>query len=193
MAEKEDEKKNIKEKDENQGQTNQPRSKTGILTWIIMAVIILTLTGSGYVVGRLFAGSGLMQKAEPTVKETQKEKSPSDGSATNSKDTWYYDLEPIVANLNEPGAMRYVRASITMQINASWEKIKAETILELQKPRLRSWLAIYLASLTTEDATGPQNLRRIQLEILDAFNEILFQDARPQIKQILFKEGLAIQ
>lgn len=193
MADKEDKKKKTDEKPTTEDKSNVSTTKTGILTWIIMAVIILTLTGSGYVVGRLFAGSGLMQKNETNAKETQKETTPSDASTADSKETWYYDLDPIVANLNEPGATRYIRASITMQINASWDKIKAETILELQKPRLRSWLAIYLASLTTEDATGDKNLRRIQLEILDAFNQILFPDARPQIKQILFKEGLAIQ
>lgn len=205
MADKEDKKKNNEEKKKTENKPDQPKNKTSLLTWIIMAVIVITLTASGFVVGRLFAGPASTQQIESNAKEAPNENSKaetSDHSKEASKEldaaaktdgTWYYDLDPIVANLNEPGAMRYVRVSITLQINSSWEKEKAENILELQKPNLKNWLAIYLASLTTNDATGDKNLKRIQLEILDAFNGILFPDAKPQIKQVLFKEGLAIQ
>jgi flagellar basal body-associated protein FliL len=63
---------------------------------------------------------------------------------------------------------------------------------EEKKPTLTNWLTIYLAGLTLEDIRGDKNLRRIQSQILDAFNEQLFPDAKPQIKHILFKE-FAIQ
>ena len=80
-----------------------------------------------------------------------------------------------------------------MEISTDWEKSTGEIFIEEKKPRLKNWLAIYLASLTLEDARGDKNLKRIQLQILDAFNEMLFPDAKPQIKRILFKEGFAIQ
>jgi flagellar basal body-associated protein FliL len=210
MADKE-EKKNTDEKNKSKDQPTH--KKTGLITWIIMAVIIVALTASGYVVGKLFAGSSTPAQQQPAEKAAPKEaahapkekkeasKEESHGSKEGTKteasngpnDTWYYDLDPIVANLNEPGAMRYIRVSITLQINSTWPRQEAESILEMQKPNLRSSLAIYLASLTTDDATGDKNLKRIQLQILDTFNEILFPDSKPQIKQILFKEGLAIQ
>jgi len=57
---------------------------------------------------------------------------------------------------------------------------------------LKNWLTIYLASLTLEDIRGDTNLKRIQTQIKDAFNEKLFPDSKPQIEHVLFKE-FAIQ
>ena len=53
---------------------------------------------------------------------------------------------------------------------------------------MTNWLTIYLASLSLGDIRGDKNLRRIQSQITDAFNEILFPDAKPQIENVLFKE-----
>ncbi|GAH72149.1 unnamed protein product, partial [marine sediment metagenome] len=112
--------------------------------------------------------------------------------AVGSQKTWYYELEPVVANLDVPGITRYVRAAITLEISAEVDQEKGIAFLEEKKPVLTNWLTIYLASLTLEDIRGDRNLRRIQSQILDSFNEKLFPDARPQIKHILFKE-FAIQ
>ena len=59
-------------------------------------------------------------------------------------------------------------------------------------PILTNWLTIYLASLGLEDIRGDRNLKRIQAQILDAFNDQLFPDEKPKIKRILFRE-FAIQ
>ena len=59
-------------------------------------------------------------------------------------------------------------------------------------PILTNWLTIYLASLSLEDIRGDRNLKRIQIQILDAFNEQLFPNQKPKIKRVLFKE-FAIQ
>ncbi len=81
-----------------------------------------------------------------------------------------------------------------MEMSSGWlEEPEGKPILDEKQFLLKNWLAIYLASLTIEDARGDRNLKRIQLQILDAFNETLFPDAKPQIKRILFKEGFAIQ
>jgi flagellar basal body-associated protein FliL len=53
---------------------------------------------------------------------------------------------------------------------------------------LKNWLTIYLSSQTIEDIGGDKNLRRIQSQILDAFNERLFPNTKPKIKEVLFKE-----
>ena len=69
---------------------------------------------------------------------------------------------------------------------------KGTAFIEEKKPILTNWLTIYLAGLSLEDIRGDRNLKRIQSQIVDAFNEKLFPDAKPQIKTILFKE-FAIQ
>ncbi len=177
---------NVEKKDE----PKQGKTGIGIVTWVILAVIVAICAGSGLLLGRLFAGP---DKPQTQSSQTDQPTSPEmDDLAENSKGIWYYDLEPVVANLDEPGVTRYVRATVTLEISSALEQSKGEKLLEEKKPILTNWLTIYLAGLTLEDARGDRNLKRIQLQILDAFNETLFPDAKPLIKHVLFKE-FAIQ
>jgi len=198
MANADDTKNKEKQEDAKAESTDEKPSSSGLLPWIIMAVAVVLCAGAGLGLGRLFAGSSTPQRAEQ-AKLTQPEDLKVDvpdltgsGKLPNQK-TWYYELEPVVANLDVPGITRYVRAAITLEISAEMDKQKYTVFLdEEKKPILTSWLTIYLASLTLEDIRGDRNLRRIQSQILDSFNEKLFPDARPQIKHVLFKE-FAIQ
>ena len=174
----------------------KPEKKTsggGILQWIIMAVVVTLCAAAGLGLARLFADSTTSEKTEssqqdqPTQPEGVKPEA-TDLSARDSQKAWYYDLKPVVANLDEPGVTRYVRAALTLEINHQVDESKGIDFLEQKNPLLTNWLTIYLASLSLEDIRGDRNLKRIQLEILNAFNERLFPDARPQIKKVLFRE-----
>ena len=178
---------------ENKNESKQAAAGIGIVTWAVLAVIVALCAGSGFLLGRLFAGSAEPQTQSSQADESTSSKNPEmAGSAMNSENSWYYDLEPVVANLDEPSVTRYVRVIITLEISAALGQVECEKLLEEKKPILTNWLTIYLASLTLEDTRGNRNLKRIQLQILDAFNEKLFPDAKPQIKHVLFKE-FAIQ
>jgi len=193
-----------KQEDSKTEETDKKTSAGGFLQWIIMAVVVAVCAGAGLGLGRLFAGSGKAQPAETSQQSAGR--LPADQSAQpeglktdvpnltgdDSKKSWYYDLEPVVANLNEPGATRYVRAALTLEISSEVNEKKGTGFLEEKKPLLTNWLTIYLAGLSIEDIRGDKGLKRIQSEVLDAFNERLFPDSRPQIKKILFKE-FAIQ
>lgn len=195
MAEADDNKAQEDPQVKENNESKQDGAGIGIVTWVIMAVIVVLCAGAGLLLGRLFASSSKPEATESSqTGETVHPESPEAGdSATDSRNSWYYDLEPVVANLDVPGVTRYVRATITLEISSALEQEKGEKLLEEKKPPLKDWLAIYLASLTLEDARGDRNLKRIKLQILDAFNEMLFPDARPQIKRILFNEGFTIQ
>ncbi|MHC4076187.1 MAG: flagellar basal body-associated FliL family protein [Planctomycetota bacterium] len=174
-------------------ESKETAAKIGILTWVILAVIVVLCAGSGFLLGQLFASPDEPETQSPQIDEVAPPESPqAENSLENAQNSWYCDLEPVVANLDEPGVTRYVRVSITLEISSALERVKGEKLLEEKKPVLTNWLTIYLAGLTLEDARGDRNLKRIQSQILDAFNERLFPDARPQIKHILFKE-FAIQ
>ena len=183
------------QKDSNAEKTDEKTSGGGALPWIIMAVTVLVCAGAGLGLGRLFAGSPTPQTDEPPAQKVSAPiedlKTDAD-STTDTPKAWYYDLDPVVANLDVPGVTRYVRASLTLEISPEIDKEKGSIFFEEKKPLLTNWLTIYLASLTLEDSRGNRNLKRIQSQILDAFNERLFPDAKPQIKNILFKE-FAIQ
>ncbi len=186
------------QKDSEDQSSDKKASGGGILLWIILAVVIALCAGAGFGLSRLLAGSRTPATgAEPTQQDESaqakdlKADAP-DLSGGDSRKSWYYSLESVVANLNEPGVTRYVRATITLEINPEVDEKKGTAFLEEKNPLLTNWLTIYLAGLGLEDIRGDRNLKRVQSQILDAFNEKLFPDAKPQIKHILFKE-FAIQ
>lgn len=198
MADADQSKEPEKQKKAEQESSPKKNSKLG-LHWVIMAAVVIACAGLGFGLGRLFAGSGRSRATETSPSHSatpdQPENSKSDVPDLAGKDshkTWYYDLEPVVANLNEPGVTRYIRVSLTLQINSEVAQKKGIAYLEEKKPVLTNWLTIYLAGLSLEEIRGDRNLKRIQSYICDAFNEKLFPDAKPQIRRILFKE-FAIQ
>jgi len=176
--------------EENLEKTDGKVRRNRVAHWIIVAVVVVVCSGGGFALGRLFAPAHT-SGAEETNQEDKLVQTVDlnvDDSATDSKKVWYYNLEPVVACLDEPGITRYVRATLTLAIDSQMDKKKAVALIEDKKPLLINWLTIYLASLSLEDVRGDENLMRIQSQILDAFNEIVFPDTKPQIRRILFKE-----
>ena len=180
---------------ENEAQkSDKETSGSGILQWIIMAVVVLICAGAGFGLGRLFAGYGQPQSPLPSQQTEPApippaQKTAEDTPAENSKGIWYYnDLEPVAANLNVPNATRYVRVTLTLEISSDLAEEQGRKLLDAKKPALKNRLTLYLASLSIEDCTGTKNLMRIRSEILDAFNQELFPDSKPQIRKIYLKE-----
>jgi len=190
------EKESEKQEEPQQEKSDKKTLAGGYLQWIIMAVVVVVCAGAGFGLARLFGGSAsggppVAAPAEAGAESTDTQVANATGSTTDSQsnsDGWYYDFEPVVANLNEPGVTRYIRVALTLQISTQLDQKKGTALLEEKKPLLKSWLTIYLASQSLEDIRGDRNLRRIQSEILDAFNEKLFPDAKPKVRNVLFKE-----
>jgi flagellar basal body-associated protein FliL len=175
-----------------------------IVPWIIIAAIVLVAAGAGVGLGRLFAGNSKPKSAEEAAssKEPTAEAEPAakhgaakqaeqlkpDKPGAAKEDSWYYNLDPVVANLDEPGATRYVRAALTLEMSPEISEEKGTAFLEQKKPLLTNLLTIYLAGLNIEATRGDKNLKRIQSDICDTFNERLFPNGKPLIKRILIKE-----
>ena len=184
-----------REQEEQQG---EPKAESGgkkasrgrFLPWVIIAVVVVLFAGAGFGLGRLFAGFGTTETAGSSEQDqsVKVEDLTVAGSATGSQKTWYYHLDPVVSNLNVTNVTRYVRASLILEISSGMDGKKGAVFLDEKKPILTNWLTIYLASLSLEDIRGDRNLKRIQSQVLDAFNEKLFPDSKPQIKNVLFKE-----
>ena len=185
----------IKEQDEQEEQKDPKAEKSDkksliarFLPWIIMVVVVLICAGAGLSVGRLFAGSDTPEATESDSKPDEPTQADNLKADDDSAKVWYYDLDPVVANLNEPSVTRYVRATLTLEMSADMSEKKGTIFLDEKKPILINWLTVYLSSLTLEDVRGDNNLRSIQSHIRDAFNEELFPDSKSQIKKVLIKE-----
>lgn len=194
MADTDEEKKNDEEvaedaKPEKEEQAGKTGTKTGLVAWIIMTVVVVILAGSGFVLGRLFAGSSSPQNDESSQEDAQPKDATKDDSKIDSKETWYYnELESVVVNPDEPGATRFIRVGLILEISAALEEEIATKLIEAKKPLLINWLNLYFKSLTLGEMENDRDMKRILTQTCDSFNEILFPDAKPQIKKILIKE-----
>ena len=106
--------------------------------------------------------------------------------------SWYYDLDPVVVNLNDPGVTRYVRISLTLEVSSAMDEKEGRPFLDQKKPLMKHWLTLFLSNQTIEDARGEKNLMRMQTQISDTLNNGLIPGGKPRIKNVLFKE-FAIQ
>jgi flagellar basal body-associated protein FliL len=194
MADEDDIKNQEQEAQEDSKEDTGDKKASGfpILLIIIMIIVAIICACAGFGLGRLFGSTLATETARiPQNKSTEPTDltaNPSDLNGAESKGTWYYHLEPIVANLDKPSVTRYVRVTLIMEVDAQIDKKKGTAFIEDKKPLLTNLLTIYLASLSLDEIRGDKNLKRIQSQLVDNFNEKLFPDAKPQIKRILFKE-----
>ena len=196
MADTEDTKEQNPQED-TKTEKSEKKSLIGRLLPIVIIVLVMGLcAGAGVGLGRLLAGPNSTQASESSPNEdepVQTDIIESDSnSEDNSEDVWYYDLESVVANLNEPNVTRYVSTSITLQISSDLSEKKGRDLFDQKIPILTDWLTVYLAGLSLEDIRGDKNLKKIQSQILNAFNDKLFPDSKPMIKHILFR-NFAVQ
>lgn len=169
--------------------------KIGILTWVIMAVVILALSGSGFLLGRLVAGSTGSDPALDPAAQADGEGQNADASEGEadgeppSSDTWYYDkLDSVVVNPDEPGATRFVRVGLILELSATVTDEQAEELVTKKKPLLINWLNLYFKGLSLDQMEDEKDMNRILAEITDAFNEILFPNSTPLLKRSLIRE-----
>lgn len=181
------------EKNEQKQQEAAPTEETKggsamkkLLPYFIIAGVVLTASVGGFALAQLLAG--------PTIEPEQPEETTAqnfddflDAKVDESK-TWVHELTPVVANLDEPGVTRYVRATIAIEFSADMDPVRGQTYVEEKSSILIDWLNTYLAGLSLEQVRGTNNLERIKQEVRDHFNELLFPDTKPYVVRILLKE-----
>ncbi len=165
------------------GETGQEGK--GILLRLLVPVGIVVLSaGAGYLVTRL---TSAQTSASPS-QAAAGEESPAPAKGQDGKDEYtYYDLAPIIVNLNEPRLARYIRATLTLVIRKDDYETAAETIEE-KLPALRGWLILYLSDCSLAEVRGAANLNRILRDIQDSLNDRLWPNDRPLIVRVEYKE-----
>jgi flagellar basal body-associated protein FliL len=161
-----------------------------LIQWVIMAGSIVALAVVGFFVGGKMGNVPAPEKTE-TAAEAPGQTTPDlmiDDPKKASAKGWYYDLEPVATNLSDPGSTRYVRAVLTLEISPEVDKTKGTQFLDEQKPVIANILNIYFAGLAIEDINSDKDMRRIQYELLETFNDTLYKGSKPMIQEILFRE-----
>jgi len=191
MADKDETKEQEKREDSKAEKSDEKPSRGRFLQLIIIIVVVVLFAGAGFALARLLAGFGTTETAAPSEQGQSVQVEglkATDSAAADSQKTWYYNLEPVVANLNVPEVTRYVRVSLILEISPEVSEKEGVAFIDERKPILTNWLTLYLSSLCLEDIRGDRNLKKIQSQLLDTFNEKLFPNSKPQIKSVLFKE-----
>ena len=201
MAEEQDQ---AQEQEQTEGQTADQDSKdqeagkkkSKAVTWSIMGGIVLVFALAGFFLGKILVDT---LQTDPMIETdvadtSQNQESLKDDLNDDDKNkTWFYkDLAPVVANLDEPGATRYIRVALTLEVYEKLAVKEGTPLIEEKTPLLRDWLTKYLASLSLDDARGEKNIRRVQADVVEAFNQILFPNGQPRIARVLLQE-FAIQ
>jgi len=179
--EQEDKKEASKEKGESSG--------LGLSTYLIAAGIFLATAVGGFSLAQLI-GPNSLQPSEAKASEEKVETFDEmiENTSGDAK-IWYYDIEPpILANLNEPGVTRMLRAAITIELSPKMSQEKGEKFLKDKTRILRGFSTTYLAELTLEQVRGSRNLTRIQNELKEHFNELLFPESKSYVTGVIFRD-----
>jgi flagellar protein FliL len=165
---------------------------SGSKVWIIAAAIAVVSAGGGFGISRLSANSSMnvFKHSAPAPAREATEAKPSlkkEGAGAETA-TWYFKLEPVVANLDEPGALRYIRVAVYLEMDGSAKQEESQKFMEEKKPQLVNWLQLYLAGRSLEEAKGEKNLKAMQAQILEGFSQILFPNEKSLVKSVLFGE-----
>jgi flagellar basal body-associated protein FliL len=168
--------------------TGIPAKGKGIFVWLILAIVVLAGGVGGLAISVMMKGSasGEPNKTEAASVEPMYDPLP---VKTEIQKSWLFTkMDSIVANLDEPGVMRYVRVSVVLQISPKVDSIRGEVYLEEKKIVLQDWMTTYLAGLSLEDVRGSRNLTRIKRDMLDKFNKLLFGPDKAYVEKVLFME-----
>jgi flagellar basal body-associated protein FliL len=135
-----------KENTQNEQQQNSEKStsKSSLSFWLILGAIIFVCALAGMVAGSFIAKS----KTPPKTEDQPAEKSAIELNDNPDAKCWFYDIDPVTANLDEPSVTRYIRTVITLEISPKIEQEKAQQFIDEKKPVIKDWLTIYLASQT---------------------------------------------
>jgi flagellar FliL protein len=93
----------------------------------------------------------------------------------------------LVVNLVEPRMQRYLRIKIAILADADAEE-EVTNLLTKQKAEVKSKLIGYLVGKDIKDVSGTVGVNRLQRELLERVEDVLYPDGHSQIRAILFEE-----
>jgi len=163
----------------------------GMFLWAIVGSMLVAGSIGGFALAQLLAGSDPTPPPSTEPAPAVPTKSFDDLLAASPADTaaWPFDIkDAIIANLDEPGVTRYLRVSITLLLSPDVDPEKGQAYLEKKELLLRDSLHAYFADLSLEDVRGRRNVERIKRQVQNLFNELLFPESKPYVREVYFRE-----
>jgi flagellar protein FliL len=95
----------------------------------------------------------------------------------------------VAVNLADERMTRFLRVKIALECEHSAEA-KLHEMIEKNKASLKSWAIGHLAGKTLKEVSGTVAIHRLQREMLERFDEMLFPNGESPLKAVLFEEYL---
>ncbi|MBP3960900.1 flagellar basal body-associated FliL family protein [Gemmata sp. G18] len=154
-----------------------PRKKSRKL---VLIVVCLAAIVGGAVVP--MAMGGALPFGKPAA---EKEK----GKSSKSKEskTAIVPFGEVTVNLVEERQQRYLRLKIAILVEAEAEK-EATDLVTKKKAAVKSAMIGHLAGKNTKDVSGSVGVQRMQRELLERIEEVLYPDGNSRIRAVLFEE-----
>jgi flagellar protein FliL len=153
-----------------------PKKKSSKAVWIVVCLIAV---GGGYLYSNLSASSA-------TDKAKEKDEKPKKHAA-HSGHRATVPFGDVVVNLAEERMTRYIRVKIVLEVDEKSELVAVEHIAK-HKAAMKSWLISHLASKRLTEVAGSVGVNRLQREILERFDEMLYPEQEDRLLGVLFEE-----
>jgi len=106
---------------------------------------------------------------------------------TKAENTVAVPFGDVVVNLAEERMSRYLRVKIALKVDAEDEKT-ATALVTKHKAAMKSKLISHLAGKSLKDVSGSVGVNKLQREILERFEDILYPDGESKLRDVLFEE-----
>ncbi len=93
----------------------------------------------------------------------------------------------VVVNLSEDRLQRYLRVKVAVLVEAEAEK-ETTDLLTKKKAAVKSAMIAHLAGKSLKDVSGSVGVTRMQRELLEKFEDVLYPDGNSRLKSVLFEE-----
>jgi flagellar protein FliL len=139
------------------------------------------------VVGVVFAGAGaaipMFVNVPALFAKSKADKAKEHGEAK----TVIVPFSDVVVNLVDPRMQRYLRVKIAVLVDAEAEE-EVTALLNKHKAAVKSKLIGHISGKEIKDVSGTVGVNRLQRELLERFEDVLYPDGHGQIRAILFEE-----
>ncbi len=151
-------------------EATEEKPKKKVFLFAIIGALVVVIAGGGFFAYKTFLAPKPAVNAE---EHTQKEPEEKEGEM--------FALEPFVVNLADPKGKRYLKVTITMELESPEAAAKAERLV----PKMRDMVIMMLTSLSFEEVMTPEGKIKVRDELHERFNLIL----RPErVREIFFTD-----
>ena len=93
----------------------------------------------------------------------------------------------LVVNLSDDRLNRYLRVKIALKVDSHDEKTMIALVTK-HKAAMKSKIIGHLAGKGLKDVGGTVGIAKLQRELLEKFDDVLYPDGESKLKEVLFEE-----